>query len=250
MPRAMLDTLNLPDFRAGRDVLVLKPPGYDTTSEYFPVAYVADAQEFFASQDGWYGDRMIPQLILNGDIPPVIIVGVASLSGPSRLEEYAPWNGSYEGSAITGGGMQFLTALRDTLKPEIERRYRCRPQDAYFIGSSIAGLLALEAAYDFDSTFVGCAAVSATLGWSGGVGVSYIATQEKPMVSKLYLDVGTVNDNSVELLETLALILREQGFVDGIDLLLVVQEGHSHSPVCWGTRLPGLLRFLLNSSTP
>lgn len=253
LPRAQLDTLRLPLFLDNRPVLVMTPPGYDTAGARYPVVYAADAQEFFTREGGWYADRTIPYLIEDGQIPPVIVVAIAARSGLDRIAEYVPWSGYYQGTQIEGGGEAFLRALRDTLKPEIDSRYRtlADADNTHILGASIAGLMALYAVYEHDSTFAHGAAFSATLGWNRGSHLtSYFGVQAKPEVGHLYMDVGTVDDNSVGWLLILADICRDQGFVDGMDLMVRVQEGHNHAPGCWGERLPEALRFLLNGAVP
>ena len=245
LPRAPLDTLSLPQFLSGRPVLVLTPPGYDTTSDRYPVLYTADAQEFFARKDGWYGDRTIPRMIGDKAIPPIIVVAIMSLEGLDRIGDLAPWNDFYMGTAIEGTGDLFLLALRDTLKPEIDARYRTLPdaENTMILGESIAGLLALYAGYAYDSTFAHCAAASPTLAW-GRRSELFFGAREKPRLRHLYMDMGTVDDNSIVQMNSVADIFRDQGFVDGVDLMVVVAEGHNHTPACWGERLPGMLRFM------
>jgi enterochelin esterase-like enzyme len=64
-----------------RDLTIYYPPDYDSSQTY-PVMYLADGQAV------WDFSTRIEVLILAGDIPPMLLVGVHS--GDYRAEEYLP----------------------------------------------------------------------------------------------------------------------------------------------------------------
>jgi enterochelin esterase-like enzyme len=64
-----------------RDLTIYTPPYHDSTETY-PVIYLADGQSV------WEFAKTIEALILAGDVPPMLLVGVHS--GEYRAEEYVP----------------------------------------------------------------------------------------------------------------------------------------------------------------
>lgn len=74
-----------------RDLYIYLPPDYEQSEQRYPVLYMNDGQNLFdASITGqeWNADETTQQLILNGEIEPIIIVGIASTA--DRFEEYTP----------------------------------------------------------------------------------------------------------------------------------------------------------------
>jgi predicted alpha/beta superfamily hydrolase len=76
---------------ASRDIYVYLPPGYDDSDRRYPVLYMHDGRNVFdaaAIGDEWRVDEWAEALISDGEIEPLIIVGVASTA--DRMDEYTP----------------------------------------------------------------------------------------------------------------------------------------------------------------
>src|SRR4030095_7607145 len=67
-----------------RDVLVFVPPGYQTNNRHYPVFYLNDGQNLFDGATSfipgqeWRVDETAQQLITEGKIEPLIIVGICN----------------------------------------------------------------------------------------------------------------------------------------------------------------------------
>src|ERR1700685_2462421 len=84
-------------FRNTRFLRIWLPPGYDegeNSGRYYPVFYLNDGQNLFEAMTAfggveWQVDESADRLIREGEIPPLIIVGIDN-TGKDRLREYMP----------------------------------------------------------------------------------------------------------------------------------------------------------------
>lgn len=111
-----------------REYLVSLPDEYDThPGDSYPVLYVLDG----ASQVGHTADsaRLLARI---GVVPPMIVVGVPSVSGEIRNRDYTPPDMKIDiddAKSASGAADRFLSFLETELVPEIDRRYRtARPR--------------------------------------------------------------------------------------------------------------------------
>src|SRR5207302_465729 len=79
---------------------VLVPDGYDlpaNRARRYAVLYLADGQNVFDSTTSVFGphewrvDETVHQLVANGTIPPMIVVGVDDAGPIARSHEYLPY---------------------------------------------------------------------------------------------------------------------------------------------------------------
>lgn len=80
-------------FLGGRRLWVYLPPGYDSSSERYPVLYMHDGQNLFdvrTSFSGeWRVDEACESLIGSAELRPLIVVGIENSA--NRIGEYTPW---------------------------------------------------------------------------------------------------------------------------------------------------------------
>src|SRR5206468_746075 len=159
-------------FRGGRPCRVYLPPGYSTSSRRYPVLYVNDGAGIFDPGGFVQANRICEDLIRGGEIVPIIMVAISVPSVPDtvRFWDYAPWPDRYpffNGRVLGGGGDGYLRAVRDTLKPEVDRRFRTLPDAAHtgMAGYSLGGLISAYAGFAYGGTFGVIGACSPTYGW-------------------------------------------------------------------------------------
>lgn len=201
--------------------------------------YLNDGEAMFEGSGRLHVNRICEDLIRRGEIEPLILVAIENGPGDQRRIDYTPWRG---GSTPTGGGDLYLIAIRDTLKPEIDRRYRTwtGPYDTAIVGLSLGGLISLYAGYTFDGTFGKVGAFSPSYWWPGLY--EYVDSLPRPPnLSRVYQDSGYPDDNSIGAIEQLLLA---DGFRLGIDLMSVEVLGGEHEGSYWEHRFPDMLRFL------
>ncbi len=134
-----------------RDLIVYLPPNYDQPDQAearYPVLYLNDGQNLFNEATSfagveWRVDEALEQLIANGEIEPMIVVGIANTE--NRSAEYTP------GQSLD----DYTTAVVEEIKPMIDKRYRTQPgrEHTGIGGSSLGGLAALAIAQAHPDTF-------------------------------------------------------------------------------------------------
>jgi predicted alpha/beta superfamily hydrolase len=249
-------------FLAGRRIWVYLPPDYATSSARYPVLYMHDGQNLFDVRTSFAGEWRVDEacegLIGTGQIAPLIVVGIEN-GGASRLFEYTPWPASGYGG---GGGDTYLTAVRDVLKPEVDRRYRTLTgrNHTWMCGSSLGGLISAYAGYAYQETYSRIAAVSPSYWWDGDHMMSYAASRGRPNLLRIYQDMGTIEEGStvdqdgngtddyIDDLRAMRDVLVAQGFVVNLDLVSLEAQGHQHNEFYWAQRVPDMLRFLVGAA--
>lgn len=243
---ARLRTIRVPEFLDGRICKVYLPPGYAPARARYPVLYMHDGQTLWGpsrtDDPTWQLDAILDSLILGGFAPPLIVVGI---DNADRVHEYAPFPGPFSAQA---GGDGYIRAIRDHLKPAIDRHFATRSDARHTLmaGTSLGGLITVYAGYAYDDVF-GCVAAFSGSFWYGERAFFEFASVRKPDLARFYLDAG--NDNY-----TWALRMRDhalqQGFVEGEDLMWVHIPGHEHAPYYWAQRFPDALKFMVGNIDP
>lgn len=229
-------------FRHGRQCWVSLPAGYYQSTARYPVLYWLDGNIVFDQNGGMHVQRMAEMLVASNAMSPVIIVAIDAVSKQDRYADYSPWRIWFLGPG-SGRGDQFLEAVVDTLMPCIDARYRTMPgrENTGIIGESLGGLLAVYAFWRHPDQFGLAGAIAPTPSEELR---QYIAENPPPPAPRrLYLDTSTGDINNIDGLWE---VLSAQGLSNGDDAMVLKLEGGSHTALSWATRVPGMLRFLLN----
>jgi hypothetical protein len=141
------ETFSLPAPALGlaKRILVYLPPGYDCGDAHYPVLYANDGHDLFAwdpfaatvepalapgiadelaRREAWYGswrlDAQLDRAIAAGDLPPLMVVGIASDDGQrSRDLAPVPWDGSAEARGVAYGAF-----VAGPVVETVDRAYR------------------------------------------------------------------------------------------------------------------------------
>jgi len=161
-----------------RAVWVWLPPGYEQHPERrYKVLYMHDGQNLFDSSAAyggisWNAHTTAERLILEGQIEPFILVGVAN--SRHRFREYAPQKPletltdslrltlrpqMSEGPLLAD---RYVTVLCTELIPRIDQTYRTQatPEGRAIAGSSMGGLISLYSVCERPDVFGSAACVS------------------------------------------------------------------------------------------
>ncbi len=147
----------------GRPLLIYTPPGYDESSDSFPVLYLLDGGGHFHHASG------VTQFLAdNGRMPAMIVVGVPNLSQDGRTHDLTP---PVTGPGIgadefptNGGASDFLRFLTEELKPWVEGRYRTQPYSV-LVGHSFGGLFITQTLIEDPRAFDAYISISPVLWW-------------------------------------------------------------------------------------
>lgn len=236
-----------------REIYAYLPPTYiENTDVALPVVYMHDGQNLWAAHPEWaFGgvtwevDTAFDDAANNGTFKEAIVIGVANNS--NRIYEYTPTNDpSYPGS---GGADLYLQMLVQELKPAVDNMLRTRTDTSSTLmaGSSLGGLVTAYAGRTQPTVFGRIAALSPSAWWDSDVIVSDVQTTplapNRPL--RVYVDSGDSSADSVTDVNALAAAYASVGYVEGSDLLHVVQPGGQHNETYWAQRFPGAMLFLL-----
>ncbi len=244
---------DIPEFLNGRAVLVYLPPGYDESSDRYPVLYMLDGQNVFDAETSFAGewgvDESLENMIRNADMTPLMVVAIDN-AGTDRIHEYTPWTDpDFDGRGeLGGGGPAFVEAIVETLKPAIDAAFRTRPgpADTGFCGSSLGGLMSVFAAYARPDVFGRIGALSPSVWWNDQNLLTYIESRPRPDVW-LWTDMGTAEgQGALDGFRALRQTLIADGFSEDDDLMTVEEPGAIHNEVAWRARFPRVVRFLFD----
>ena len=236
-----------------RPVWVWLPPGYaQDTARRYPVLYLHDGQNMFdarAAGSEWGVDETAQQLVAAGAIAPFIAVAVPSFSGGGRdrVHEFTPTEGGRGGGGLPAYGAWLL----DALKPEIDRRFRTRPEPANTAvgGSSLGGLASLWMALNRGDRVGAALVVSPSLWWDGFWPRRAAASASAgPGAPRLWLDMGAHEGEGV-FAESRALrdALAASGW-RGTKIAYFEDPEGRHDELSWAGRVEGMLKFLYPSN--
>lgn len=145
-----------------RTVNVWKPSNYASSSEKFPVLYMADGG---IREDFPHIANTLSNLIKSKKIPPIILVGIENtqrrrdLTGPTQVEE------DRKIAPVVGGSKVFRAFIGEELFPFIEKKYRTSPKKG-IIGESLSGLFVMETFLQHPQMFDDYIAFDPSLWWN------------------------------------------------------------------------------------
>ncbi|RCK78195.1 MAG: CBM2 domain fused to hydrolase of the alpha/beta superfamily [Candidatus Ozemobacter sibiricus] len=180
-----------------RTITILLPRSYDDPAareRRYPVLYMHDGNNLFdpAQSFGgvdWGVDETVDELTRTGELPELIVVGVANTA--ARLEEYTPFPDPRHGG---GKGDLYGRFLIEELKPAVDARLRTRPEAAATAlgGSSLGGLISLYLGLKHPEVFGGGLIVmSPSFWWAGGRIIPWAVEQRGAGGrAPLWVDIG------------------------------------------------------------
>lgn len=207
------------------------PFSYWDSDRHYPVLYVPDGEFGFGLAAG-----LVPTLIGTGDIPEIIVVGIAydgitTWGEQAQLRERNLVPPGAHDRPETSRCEQFSSFLREELLPFIERTYRADPRDRVLFGFSAAGLFALHSMLSQPSMFRRYVAASCT--WPGAD--SYLLQCARDYVveregMRLSMSIGSAEG---ELLPGFLALSKAFSRMQGLGFDRHVVEGSSMARACW-----------------
>ncbi len=255
-----------------RNVDVWLPEGYENDDDPYAVLYMHDGQNLFNPDMAYTGvdwgvDEALQSLIDEGKVQKTIVVGI--WNSETRWRDYLPMT-TYSAlgadsvatvEEMLGGSVRsgdYLKYIVDELKPAIDSRFRTKTgrNATFLMGSSMGGLISMEALIRHPETFSAAACLSIhwpalfpehLVGQEDAVVAAFRDAFPEPGQSRIYFDHGTTElDASYgRLQEMVDAAMRELGYVDGNDWVTRVFEGTGHNESWWRERVQIPLEFLL-----
>lgn len=224
-----------------RDILVWLPPDYEKDStKHYPVLYMHDGQNIFDAATSSFGnewrvDETCDSLISAGKIPPLIVVGINN--SHERSIEYLPGT----------KGNAYMDFVVNTLKTFIDKTYRTNPEaeNTIVAGSSSAGTISFMITWEYPHIFSKAICMSPALKIAEIDYVKVVNSAEKRKEVFLYIDNGGV-DLELRLqpgIDEMITALKEKGYQQGKDFVLIIDPVALHNEVAWAKRLPKALQL-------
>lgn len=247
-------------FRNRRYLRVWLPPGYhddQNKDRHYPVFYLNDGQNLFEAALSftgieWQVDETADRLIREGQIPPVIFVGIDN-AGVDRAREYLPYR-ALNPPIFRPQGKRYPELLLREVMPFVCERYRIArgPENTGLGGSSLGAIAPLCTVVDRPGIFGKLLLESPSLFVSNRRLLKY-SHAFRSWPEKIFLAIGTREvgrlDKDAEAINDvreLERILRRSGL--GEDRLRVnIDDGATHSEADWARRLPEALTFLFGA---
>ena len=219
-----------------RDIFVWLPPGYDWESDKrYPVLYMHDGQNLVDPRTSntfidWQVDETADSLIRNGEIEPIIIVGINNTD--NRGTEYSK----------TPLGELYMKLIVEEIKPFIDKNYRTLPDrlNTAVGGSSMGGLISFILAWDYPEVFSKAACFSPAFMFRD---FNYVDEIKKYSGKKknlmFYIDNGGVGLESIlqpgidEMME----VLKMKGYNEERDFFLFIDKEAEHNEAAWAERM-------------
>jgi predicted alpha/beta superfamily hydrolase len=226
-----------------RRVRVYLPVSFSPTEPRFGL-YMFDGQNLFddfpSFAGGWKLNETIERLERDCSRVPIAI-GIDH-GNEARIQELSPFDIEQGPSTINS----LLDWIADTLAPRLQAELPLVPGPigAVIGGSSMGGIASLYAHFHRRDAFGGVLAMSPSLWLADGEMVHWIAQQEKPEVSRVYIDCG-VREGKGKILPLVAAVaadLTERGW-DNDQLMFRPDMRGAHNERSWQRRLPKALRF-------
>ena len=264
--KLLIDTLILKSkvFNNTRRIRVLLPPGYFDQNEQerrYPVLYINDGVMVFNEYDL---EDLVPQLISEGKIDPLIIVGIdnggSTFESKSpvkdRANEYLPWPDEFETNpnfqVDDPQGRLYPQFLIGEVVPMIDKSFRTKPgsKNRGLGGASRGALISLYTAIKHPSMFGMLLLESPSL-YVSQQKVLKLSNQCETWPDKVYIGIGTREGDTPQI-QNMALgdaqnlneIISERS--RSTSIRFYAEKGGEHSFYHFKKRFPVALSFLFS----
>jgi predicted alpha/beta superfamily hydrolase len=255
-------------FHNERYLRVWLPPGYSdpaNAGKQYPALYMMDGQILFdgctATRDGvteWRIDETLTQLITEGSVPPLIVIGVDHM-GASRPYEFLPYRDTVSSpDSPFPAGQQFPEFLARDVVPLITTRYRVIKGPQAIGGSSYGAVAALHSLISRPDLFNMGLIESPSL----AVGNGQLLRDTEHLFrgpTKMFLGAGdsefgidpaaSENVGYVRMLRVLESNVKGAAQSQS-QVLTVIQPAGKHSLQSWALRFPQAIQFLYTVTRP
>ena len=234
----------IPQLDRTRKIAVLLPfDYYQNIEKHYPVIYMHDAQNLYgvgSAYGNWEIDKRLSLLKEHGKSD--VIIAAINHGEEDRQTEFSPYK-----NKVKGQGMKYANFIVRTLKPEIDKIYRTKPERQFTGtgGSSMGGLISIYAGMMYPETIGRLMVFSPSLWTSPKI---YFDAVEffNPLDTKIYLYGGGKESHSMlPNLEKLKTTIENQGFDSNkIQIKAELDSEGLHNEKRWGQEFPKALDWL------
>ncbi len=181
---------------------IFLPAGYRSNDAVYPAVYILDAESNFPC-----AAYIARRLIKNGDIPKVMLVGIAYEANDekfyyeTRMRDFSPVSRIH--GHHTGGIEKFVDFLRVELFPFVEGNYRVKKNDRLVVGHSISGFFCAYMLFNHPEYFHSYLVVSPSFWFSDRIIMQYekeYAGKNRNLEADVFLMTG--EDESSQMVDS------------------------------------------------
>jgi predicted alpha/beta superfamily hydrolase len=238
------------------DFVVYVPPTYAFEQERrFPVLFMQDGQNLFDPETSfikgnhWRLGETADELILRGEIEPLVMVGIYN-TGEHRINEYTPVRDRRIGG---GDADEYGRMLVEELAPFVAQNYRvsCAGASCGVGGSSLGGLVSMYLGLQYPEVFGRLAIMSPSVWWHSRAILKTVSRLRRNTGQRIWLDIGTKEgQRALPDVRLLKEALEQKGWREGLSLGYMEADGADHSEGSWAQRVAPMLKFLFPAQQP
>jgi predicted alpha/beta superfamily hydrolase len=225
-------TIKAPQLKSSRKIWLYLPKNYETSTKKYPVIYMHDAQNLFDAKTSFAGEWNVDEK-LDSLCAQVIVVGIEN-GGEKRLEELTPYKNEKYGG---GNADKYLEFIVNTLKPEIDKKYRTKPnaKNTTIMGSSLGGLTSFYSVIKYPDVF-GKAGVFSPAFWINRKDINDFMANSKKLKTKIYFLCGDSEGDDSSMIKDLNnieyLLNTNRCYCLHLNKKVIVKGGH-HNEKLW-----------------
>ncbi|REE24775.1 putative alpha/beta superfamily hydrolase [Winogradskyella pacifica] len=234
-------TIAAPQLNSVKTIWVYLPTNYKNSENSYPVIYMHDAQNLFDAETSFVGEWEVDEYMDTLTDNESIIIGIEH-GNAKRTDELTPYTHKKHGG---GQGDAYLSFIKNTLKPHIDKTYRTRSDAEHttIFGSSLGGLLSFYAEIKYPETF-GKAGVLSPAFWINPEIYDFVKASEIPETSKFYFLAGTdEGDTMIPKLEEMIKLLQSKGVYESQFESHHIKGGQ-HNEKLWATHFEQAYQWL------
>ena len=130
-------TAHITPFGLDRNTFVYLPDGWQTSGKRYPVVYMFDGHNLFFDSTATYGTCWGLKEYMDAHGEAIIVAPECNHEGNARLEEYSPYDFTWQENAIQGRGKAYLDWMVNELKPLIDAKYPTLPDRGACLSPSV-----------------------------------------------------------------------------------------------------------------
>lgn len=234
--------MNAPQLDTIRKIWVYLPEDYKISDKRYPVIYMHDAQNLFDASTSFVGEWKVDEFLDSSAGRKTIIVGIEH-GNEKRIKELTPFsNDTYGG----GEADAYLDFIRNTLKPEIDKKYRTLTDAANttIMGSSLGGLVSFYAAVKYPDIF-GNAGVFSPSFWFSEKIFSFTENAQLDENSRFFFLAGDAEgEEMVPDLKRMIALLESKGLPKQ-NFHVEIIEGGEHNEALWSAHFGEAFNWLM-----
>ncbi len=185
-----------------RKIFVYLPPAAKDTNKRFPVLYLLDGDDHFATVSG-----IVKYLAENSVVPDMVIIGIPNTDRTRDLTPthslLYPDGSKSDDLKTSGGGEKFVAFIQKELMPHVDSVY---PVASYklLIGHSFGGLTAMNILINHSNMFNAYIAVDPSMWWDKQKLLNQsrqVFTQQKFAGKSLYMGIANTMPSGMDTLQ-------------------------------------------------